>query len=155
MSWEELNKVLIVATIVVLIARILVVAGYGRGTSKLLTFYLPTGALLVFTVRIFIYRTVDGGFSPYDLPSSLTWGLVVLTQAAATVHAWLPPVMWPRTEEVAVHDAKVLAKLDHMDLRITATGDAVDGMDLRITATGDAVDEINERQDNGWVNKSG
>ncbi len=144
MSWQDLNKILIVATIVVLIARLLVVAGYGRGTSKLLTFYLPTGALLVFTVRIFIYRTVDG-FSPFDLPSSLTWGLVIVTQAAATVHAWLPPSLRDRGEEVPVHDAKVLAKLDHMDLRITATGDAVDSMDLRITATGDAVDEINER----------
>ncbi len=144
MNWQEINKVLIVATIIVLIARILVVAGYGRGTSKLLTFYLPTGALLVFTVRIFVYRTVDG-LTPYDLPSSLTWLLVIVTQGAATVHAWLPPSLRRGADDLAVHDARVLAKLDDMNVRITATGDMVDGMDVRITATGDAVDEINER----------
>lgn len=122
MHWGEINSALVNAMVVVLIARIVIVAGYGRGTSLLLTFFLPTGALLVLFLRDFADRSIVALTTP-DWTLAVVLALLLVTQAIAALHAWLPPPMRGEPESIPVHDAEVAAKLDAIERKITTEQD--------------------------------
>lgn len=139
---QDLFVASVVAAIVALVLRLIAVAGYGRGHSRLLVFYLPTLALLGLALITFLVWELNV-LPPGGWGSVLAWVAVALSQLIAAVHAWLPPRPDTNPRAVPVHDAQMFAKLDEMEDRYEERQDTTDA---KLDSMEQSVDVMIEEQ---------
>lgn len=117
MTPQDLFLLVVIAAAGLTALRLLVEASYGRAGSRLVTFYLPTGAVFVLAIHVYLVLHFDV-VAPAGWLSVGAWGLVALTQGIAALAAWLPRSLPAQGDEVPVHDAQVLAKLEDVEAAV-------------------------------------
>jgi hypothetical protein len=86
----DVTDIIIVLTIPVLIVRLVVRLSRSRSLTTIITFALPTVALLFFLVRVSITRNFASLIRADDWVSTLSWAGLFVTQAVAAVYQWIP-----------------------------------------------------------------
>lgn len=86
----------IILGVPVLVTRIVVGLSRPRRVSRLWTFALPTGVLLLFFLRVSVTRNLGEVVPSDDWISAASWWAIVVTQAIATAFQWSPQVLFDR-----------------------------------------------------------
>lgn len=91
MTAIEVTNAIVIATIPIIVARLVVGMTYERRQSRLWTFALPTLALGILLLRVAISRNFSQLVSPDDWAATASFAGVLLTQLAGTIYQWWPP----------------------------------------------------------------
>lgn len=95
----DVTDVIIVLTVPVLLVRLVVRLSRSHSRATILTFALPTIALMFLLVRVSITRNFASIAKQDDWVATISWAGVLVTQVVAAVYQWIPQSLFRKRKE--------------------------------------------------------